>query len=242
LVLFFKKELLSSFMIPRVYLSAVLAEEASVAGTASQAHYLRNVLRRNDNDEVRLFNGTDGEFAARITVLRKNAVSFLPTHQTRPQQAEPETCLVFCLLKRDTTDLVIQKATELGVAAIFPVTSDRTNATAPRLDRLHAIAVEAAEQSERLTIPVIHPPQPLRALLAAWPANRPLAAAIEREAAPPPARQTALLIGPEGGFSPGELDVLHAATFIQPVSLGPRILRAETAAIAGLALLLAHSS
>jgi 16S rRNA (uracil1498-N3)-methyltransferase len=82
----------------------------------------------------------------------------------------------------------------------------------------------------------------LRALLAAWPANRPLAAAIEREAAPPPARQTALLIGPEGGFSPGELDVLHAATFIQPVSLGPRILRAETAAIAGLALLLAHSS
>jgi 16S rRNA (uracil1498-N3)-methyltransferase len=147
--------------------------------------------------------------------------------------------LAFCLLKRDATDLVVQKATELGASSILPIRSERTNAAGVRLDRLHAIAVEAAEQSERLTIPALHPPQTLDGLLAAWPADRPLAAALERTAAPRPGGQSALLIGPEGGFSPKELDLMRAAPFIQPVSFGPRILRAETAAIAGLAMLLA---
>src|ERR1700733_1706728 len=101
-------------MTPRIFLPASLTRDAPVSGTESHAHYLRNVLRKNEGDEVCLFNGADGEFAARITTLRKSNVCFLPTHQTRPQHTEPDTWLVFCLLKRDPTDLVVQKASELG--------------------------------------------------------------------------------------------------------------------------------
>jgi 16S rRNA (uracil1498-N3)-methyltransferase len=226
-------------MIPRLYLAGDLTADTTVAGTDAQAHYLRAVLRRAAGDKVQLFNGRHGEFDAHITTLGKHAVTFAVAAQRRPQAGEPDLWLAFGLLKRDATDLVVQKATELGASAILPILSERTNATGVRLDRLHAIAVEAAEQCERLTIPVLHTPQTLAALLGAWPADRPLAAALERTAAPPPRGQSALLIGPEGGFSPKELDLMRAAPFIQPVSFGPRILRAETAAIAGLALLLA---
>ncbi len=224
-------------MIPRLLVSFDLAAGCDHDGTEAHAHYLRNVLRRGAGDAVSLFNSRDGEYAATIAELRKERVRFRIGALTRPQAGEPDLWLAFCLLKRDATDLVVQKATELGVSALFPILSARTNAAATRLDRLRAIAIEAAEQSERLTVPTMHAPQTLPALLAAWPTGRPLAAAIERAHAPPPTGQRALLIGPEGGFSAGELDALRAAPFIQPVSLGPRILRAETAAIAGLALL-----
>jgi 16S rRNA (uracil1498-N3)-methyltransferase len=148
--------------------------------------------------------------------------------------------LAFALLKRQATDLVVQKATELGVAAILPVITMHSVGERVNLARLAAIATEAAEQSERLSVPTIQPPQPLPALLAAWPGERRLVAAIERAEAPPPAvgaGPTALLVGPEGGFAPVELDVLAAHPFVEPATLGPRILRAETAAIVGLALL-----
>ena len=141
-------------------------------------------------------------------------------------------------LKRDATDLVIQKATELGVSAFLPVFSARTNAARVNLDRLAAIALEAAEQSERLTLPKILPPVPLFDVLANWAPERVLAAAIERGGpAPIPEPAGALLVGPEGGFAPAELDALRAARFVSPICLGPRVLRAETAVIAGLALL-----
>jgi 16S rRNA (uracil1498-N3)-methyltransferase len=222
-----------------LYLAGDLAPDTTVGGTETQAHYLRAVLRRAVGDKVQLFNGRHGEFDAHITALGKHAVTFAVAARRRPQACEQDLWLAFCLLKRDATDLVVQKATELGASSILPIRSERTNAAGVRLDRLHAIAVEAAEQSERLTIPALHPPQTLDGLLAAWPADRPLAAALERTAAPRPGGQSALLIGPEGGFSPKELDLMRAAPFIQPVSFGPRILRAETAAIAGLAMLLA---
>jgi 16S rRNA (uracil1498-N3)-methyltransferase len=229
-------------MIPRLFVTTGLQTDQAVNGSEAQAHYLKNVLRRVPGDAVSLFNGRDGEFAARIAELRKNAVTFHPTAQTRAQAADADIWLAFCLLKRDATDLVVQKATELGVSVLLPVLSERTNASATNMDRLLAIATEAAEQSERLTVPALHKPQALGALLAGWPADRTLAAALERENAPSPAGQGGLLVGPEGGFSRGELDALRAAPFIQAVSLGPRILRAETAAIAGLALLLARPS
>jgi 16S rRNA (uracil1498-N3)-methyltransferase len=158
----------------------------------------------------------------------------------RAQAAEPDLWLIFALLKRDATDLVVQKATELGVSALWPVLTARTGAQRVNLTRLHAIALEAAEQSERLTVPAIHEPRPLTVLLRSWPADRRLFVAAERSAAPPivaTAELTALLVGPEGGFSAAELDALRERPLVTLVNLGPRILRAETAAIAGLARL-----
>ncbi len=158
----------------------------------------------------------------------------------RPQRAEPGAWLVFALLKRDATDLVVQKATELGAAALFPVMTERTNAARVNAERLHAIAIEAAEQSERLTVPVINPVRTLADVLSNWPDQIPLFAAIERDQSPPllPGLLPAgLLIGPEGGFGPRDRALLSRYGFVRPAWLGPNILRAETAAIAGLAVL-----
>lgn len=234
-------------MVPsiRLFTAAPLREGANVDATPAQAHYLGTVMRRGVGDTLRLFNGVDGEFAARIATLKRERATFVTGDKLRSQAPEGDLWLAFALLKRDATDLVAQKATELGVARLLPVITARTNAARVNADRLAAIATEAAEQCERLTVPRIDPPCTLPELLAAWPPDRPLVAAIERESAPPirPARGPAgLLIGPEGGFNPVELDALRRQPFFVPATLGPRILRAETAAIVGLALLQAHST
>ncbi len=224
----------------RLFTHAPLEAGAAVAATPAQAHYLATVMRREAEDPVRLFNGRDGEWQARIETLRRGAATFRLGDQIRPQAAEPDVWLAFALLKRDATDLLVRQATELGTAAFRPVLTARTNAARTNPDRLAAIAAEAAEQSERLTVPALHAPSPLPALLDAWPPDRPLFAALERSGAPPPpaaAGMCGLLIGPEGGFSEAELDLLRTRPFVTPVGLGPRILRAETAALAGLALL-----
>jgi len=227
---------------PRLYVPSPLAEGTEIAATPAQAHYLGTVLRQPAGAPLRLFNGQDGEWQARLATLRKDKASFIAERQTRPQAPEPDLWLLFAPLKRDATDLVVEKATELGASAILPVFTERTNTARLNLDRLRAIATEAAEQCERLTLPRMADPQRLADLLAAWPAGRPLHVALERAEAPPPRgtdSPAALLIGPEGGFSAAEAQMLRRQPFVRPVSLGPRILRAETAAIAGLALLLA---
>jgi 16S rRNA (uracil1498-N3)-methyltransferase len=224
----------------RLYVDQPLAAGATIAATAAQAHYLGTVMRRGSGERVRLFNGRDGEFGARIEAVRRDTASLLVEHRLRAQASEPDLWLVFALLKRDATDLVVQKATELGVAALLPVITERTNANRVNEVRLAAIAVEAAEQCERLTVPRLHKPRPLVALLGGWEPGRRLFVAAERAAAPAisPARgPVALLVGPEGGFTPAELDAMQAHPFVTAVSLGPRILRAETACIVGLALL-----
>lgn len=224
----------------RLFVAARLHEDASVAGSAAQAHYLGTVMRRQPGDAVRLFNGSDGEWHASIAELRRDRLRLTVAGRARPQLPEPDLWLVFAPLKRDATDLLVQKATELGASALLPVLTSRTNSARINPDRLAAIAGEAAEQSERLTVPRIDPPRPLAAVLDDWPAGRPLVAALERRDAPPirPVRgPAALLVGPEGGFTPAELDTLMTRPFVVPVTLGPRILRAETAGIAGLALL-----
>jgi 16S rRNA (uracil1498-N3)-methyltransferase len=198
-------------------------------------------MRRGPGDAARLFNAEDGEWLARITVLRKERATFTVEARLRAPATEPDLWLAFAPLKRDATDLVVQKATELGASALLPVFTERTNAGRVNLDRLALIATEAAEQCERLSVPRLHPPERLESLLAGWPADRRLAVAAERAAAAAPAPGAgALLVGPEGGFAPGELDGMLTRPFVVPVSLGPRILRAETAAIVGLALLQAQ--
>lgn len=228
----------------RLFVDAPLAAGAEVAVSAGQAHYLGTVMRRAPGEPVRLFNGCDGEWLARIGALRRDRARLEIERKLRPQAAEPDLWLAFALLKRDATDLVVQKATELGASALLPVLTERTNAARVNEARLVAIAIEAAEQSERLTVPVIHPPCRLADLLASWPAGRRLFAAVERRlgpAIPFVEGPAALLVGPEGGFTETELDGLGRHTSVAAVSLGPRILRAETAAIAGLALLQAQA-
>jgi 16S rRNA (uracil1498-N3)-methyltransferase len=224
----------------RLHVAAALAEGASITATPAQAHYLGTVMRRGAGDEILLFNGRDGEFSARIETIARGLATLCVRRQARAQQAEPDLWLAFALLKRDATDLVVQKATELGAAELHPLITTRGNTHRINAERLTAIAVEAAEQSERLTVPILRPPQPLAALLANWPKDRRLFAAVERSTAPrmpSPREPRALLVGPEGGFAPSELDLLRAHAFVTLVSLGPRVLRAETACIAGLALL-----
>ena len=226
----------------RLYTPSPLLAGADVSLSAAQAHYLGNVMRLSVGATLQVFNGRDGEWQARLTSLSRNAATLQPHNKTREQTREPDCWLCFALLKRQKTDLIAEKATELGAAVIQPLITARTQADHVNLDRLRAIAIEAAEQCERLAVPEIRPPLPLAALLAGWPAGRALYLADERRTAPllaPIAGPAALLIGPEGGFADPELDAVAAHPFVTRVSLGPRILRAETAAVAGLALLLA---
>jgi 16S rRNA (uracil1498-N3)-methyltransferase len=246
---------------PRLFVDTALREGATIETSAEQTHYLGTVLRRGSGDVVRLFNGADGEWAARLRFARGDRSSRASSHgiprgasltaenQLRPQQPEAGPWLVFALLKRDATDLVVRQAVELGASRLLPVVTERTNAARVNGERLRAIAVEAAEQSERLTIPIIDAPARLEAILTAWPPNRQLFAALERsplersvadakEAGAQKTGQAALLVGPEGGLTPAERELLHRLDFVTPISLGPFVLRAETAAAAGQALLL----
>jgi len=228
---------------PRLYSEHALAEGAEVPATPGQAHYLGSVMRRAPGDAVTLFNAASGEWAARIATLRKDRGSFQVERQLRPPAPMPDTRLLLAALKRDAMDWVVEKATELGVASIQPVLTRRCVSERVNTERLSAIAREAAEQCERLSVPAVAPARPLYAVLDAWD-GAPLVVAAERSGAPPLAGLAAalrppwaLLIGPEGGFERAELDDLARRPFVTRVTLGPRILRAETAAVAGLALL-----
>ncbi|WP_440957693.1 16S rRNA (uracil(1498)-N(3))-methyltransferase [Oceanicaulis sp. LC35] len=242
---------------PRLYIDAPLAGGAVLDLDRDQAHYLVNVMRRKQGDGVRLFNGRDGEWRAEVASADRKRASLQIVQQRRSQSAAPDMALYFAPVKKARTDFIVEKATELGVASITPVITQRTQSERVRTDRMQALAREASEQTERLDLPVIHEPVSLTRMLEGWDAARTLMFADEsgdsqtepwggeHGRARPIAQalagrerggQWAMLVGPEGGFSVEERTLLHAQTFVLPVSLGPRILRADTAAAAALSV------
>ncbi len=226
----------------RLYVDTPLTGGEEVSLDKGQSHYLSNVMRRSEGDTVLLFNGRDGEWRAGIAAAGKKEVRLSLEEQIRPQPDEPDLWLMFALLKRGPVDLIAEKATELGATRLLPVITDRTNSDRINADRLAAIAREASEQCGRLSIPAIEEPRPLRQALDGWPddrqiilmnetgAGKPIAEVMQVQAGTP----GAIMIGPEGGFSPEELDALAKLDFVTSASMGRRLLRAETAAIAAL--------
>lgn len=227
---------------PRLFVEAVLAQGFSVEPSAEQSHYLQHVLRIKPGEVVRLFNGHDGEWKANVTSLSKKSVTLTVEEQTRPQQSEPDLWLCAAPIKKAHFDYMIEKATELGVAVIQPILTARTQIREVNVERCRAIAIEAAEQSERLTIPEIRKPVTLSELTSNWSSTHRLIVCAEWGEATPigkalsaaPSPQTAILTGPEGGLAAEELEKLRALSESLFVRLGPRILRADTAAIAAL--------
>lgn len=231
--------------VTRLYSERVLSAGAVLELDAAQTHHLRNVLRLGAGARIALFNGGDGEWWGEIERLGKEDGRARVTERRRPPRLEPDLWLVFAPLKRARIDYLVEKASELGVSVLVPALTERTVVERLNLDRLRAHARAAAEQTERFTVPEIREPLLLDALLAQWPAGRRLLACVESGRAPAIADQLAgertgswaVLVGPEGGFSDKELDGLAKLPFVCAVSLGPRVLRADTAAIAALSVL-----
>jgi 16S rRNA (uracil1498-N3)-methyltransferase len=225
--------------LPRLYVRQPLGEAARVDLDAAQANYLGNVLRMKEGGELLLFDGRSGEWLARVAEAGKKRMALSVERRTREPETIPDVWLAFAPVKRSQTDWLVEKATELGVARLMPVTTHRTVVERVKLERLQAIAIEAAEQCGRTVLPEIDEPLPLARLLEQRDTARALYFADEGGGAPaggvfkPGAAM--ILTGPEGGFADDERTAIRAASNAVPVSLGPRILRAETAALAALA-------
>lgn len=235
---------LEDFDAPRLYVDAPLALGAHLQLDAAQANYVVAVMRLKAGDTLLVFNGRDGEWAADVIPGRKRGCELSIRQQTRPQDVPQDIHYLFAPLKRARLDYMVQKAAELGVSRLVPVLTRRTVAERVNLERMRANCIEAAEQCGILTVPVVAEPMKLEAVLAGWDAGRRLIVCDEAaDIASPVAALSALapgplavLIGPEGGFAPEERASLLAKPFVTRLSLGPRIMRADTAAVAALAL------
>ena len=232
-----------NYTLTRLYIDAALTQGAAIELPADQARYLGTVLRKTAGDELRVFNGQDGEWRAQISAITKRAASLTVTEQLRPPAPCPDITLCFAPVRKHRTAFIAEKATELGVRILQPVITARTQFPKLNLDKMRAQVIEAAEQTERLDIPAIRAPLKLAQLIESWDAARALIFADEAGGAQPAGKalaaikgRAAILIGPEGGFTPQERELLLAQDFVTPVSLGPRILRADTAALALLTL------
>ena len=225
--------------LPRLFVRAALSEGARIELDPAQANYLGNVLRLKEGAELLLFDGRSGEWLARIAEAGKKRMALAVVRQTREAETIPDVWLTFAPVKRAQTDWLAEKATELGAARLIPVMTQRTVAERVRLDRLQAIAIEAAEQCGRTVLPDISEPLPLAHLLQHRDPARTLYFADESGGEPAAAAfapgPAVLLVGPEGGFTDDERTAIRAAPNSIAISLGPRILRAETAALAALA-------
>ena len=229
--------------LPRLFVRVPLSEGASIELDAAQVNYLGNVMRLGPDGEVLLFDGQSGEWLGRVAQAGRKHMTLTVERRTREPESIPDVWLAFAPVKRAQTDWLVEKATELGAARLLPVMTQRTIAERVKLERLEAISVEAAEQCGRTRLPEIATPIGLKPLLDLRDERRRLYFADEEggETAagafrPGPAL---ILIGPEGGFTDEERALIRAAPNAVPVSLGPRILRAETAALTALAAYMA---
>jgi 16S rRNA (uracil1498-N3)-methyltransferase len=227
----------------RIFYADNIVQGAVIPLEQNHAHYLKNVMRRDVSDQLLIFNGNDGEWLVEISDITKKTCNVLALEQTRKPTQSPDVWLCSAPVKNAKPEYIVQKATELGISAFVPVITTRTVVNKVNEERLINSAIEAAEQCERLDVPEIHPLTKLEALLKDWPQNRKillcdesgngktakelLSHLLQGEA-------WAILIGPEGGFSPEEFALLREQPFVYAVSLGPRILRADTATIAAL--------
>lgn len=232
----------------RLFVESDLRDQQTVQLDSNQSHYLANVLRAKVGDKVALFNGRDGEWATEISHIAKRAITLNVTRKIKDQTTEPDVWLVFAPIKKARIDFMAQKATELGASHLVPIYTRRTIVDRVKVDRLHANAIEAAEQCERVTVPTIGEPVKFEKLMAGWPLERRImfcdetlsseaaTSALIKAATDTPNAPWAIFIGPEGGFDPSEYALLKEHPSTVAVSLGPRILRADTAAMAALSL------
>ncbi len=228
----------------RIFVKGDLTPKNLVELDFQQIHYLRNVMRLNPGDTITVFNGRDGEYHATIQELTKNKGNVSISAQIRDQDKTPDVWLLFAPLKRDCIDLIAEKATELGVSSLQPINTRYTITTRVNVDRLTANAIEAAEQCGRLTVPDVKDARALESVIYNWSPARTLYYLDISETAEPIAdafakadknTPSAFVVGPEGGFSEDERIMLAKCPFAKPISLGKRILRAETACFAALA-------
>lgn len=232
------------FRSPRLFVERDLGDRARVPLTREQANYLLNVMRLDDGGSVLVFNGRDGEWLARVETTGKRQANLALERRTRPQTTGPDLHYLFAPLKRARLDYMVQKATEMGVARLQPVLTRHTVAERVNGERMRANVIEAAEQCGILRVPEVAAPERLDRVLASWDASRrlifcdegaPIADPITvlHEIEPGP---LAVLIGPEGGFATEEREALVALPFVVRIAMGPRIMRADTAAVAALTL------
>jgi len=236
------------FNMQRLFLRHILADGARIEADRGQANYLLNVLRLKDGDYVLVFNGSDGEWLAKIASSGRRDCALQLMERTRDQTSRNDLLYLFAPLKHARLDYMVQKAVEMGVGSLKPVMTQHTQASRINLERMEANVIEAAEQCGVLSVPEVLAPQPLSDVLDVWTeaqpgrrllfcdesegSNNPLLTLAQlKEAGPQP---LAVLIGPEGGFSEDERNRLRGLDFVTPIPLGPRILRADTAAVAAL--------
>ena len=234
----------ANYKMQRLYVADDLGRDHPIQASAHQSHYLANVLRLGEGADLLVFNGRDGEWLARLESRSKKAATLRLLEQSRPQP--PASDLVYCFapLKQARLDYLVQKAVEMGAGVLQPVMTQHTQVGKVASERIAANAIEAAEQCGILALPEARPPVKLERLLAHWEPARRLIFCDEDCAADNPLpilqavaeRKLGLLIGPEGGFSDAERRQLRALPFVTAIPLGPRILRADTAAVAAMAL------
>jgi 16S rRNA (uracil1498-N3)-methyltransferase len=235
----------ANYRLQRLYVPHDLAAGAEFDADKGQSHYLSHVLRMGIGSELLVFNGRDGEWSARITATAKKAVRLAVGGQTRPQPPAPDLVHAFAPLKTGRMDYLVQKAVEMGAGVLQPVITQHTQVARPSTDKIAANVIEAAEQCGVLAVPPVREPLKLDRLLAEWDRERRLIFCDEDAEGNNPLRileaigerRLGLLVGPEGGFSDAERGQLRALPFVTAIPLGPRILRADTAAVAALALI-----